>query len=430
MRVALLGIVLLATLSTSAAFPVTTEFFFDPPAPTDRSFVVMQVRDIWRDGCVPFRYTVSRTGDAVVVRFEAWKNSACPAAIYPWNADVPLGVFAAGVYPVTLEVDDFEGIRQLGSRTLVVTEAAPALRIEPQTVPTGVAAAITIANFCPPSVTVLVDGKEAPHQVQSCFTRVVLPAHAAGPVDVKAITPTGTFEVKNAFRYVDPAAAPDRALYERVLVPVLLNGPGAFGSQWRTEAFLTNHSSAGFHSIPSVAAPLPYVPPGTTVPLSIFGERPAGLVLFLPRGVDTGFRYHVRDISRDALNWGTEIPVVREGDTRRRIELAGVPFDPRYRLQLRVYGIDGVSSRLLLTVQPSGEPPQYREVQLAGPCSATPCNSNAPAYASLDLEQLFPTFSGPQTIAISHTGYQPPRLWAFVTVTNDDTQHVTVISPQ
>jgi hypothetical protein len=267
--------------------------------------------------------------------------------------------------------------------------------------------------------TLLVDGVSVPSSVTNCVLTATLPAHAAGPVNVRLITSGGTFDTVNGIHYVDPAATPDPSLYERVLIPVLFKGPGAFGSQWETEAVMTNVSVLG--ALPNVSAALR---PNTSL-WTLFGDRPTGLLLFVPRGSDARFANHIRDVSRDATQWGTEVPVVRESDTQTAIVLPNVPFDRRYRLQLRIYGIDGMGTRLHLwsgTIQ--------KEVELRGPCEARPCNSNQPAYASADLGQLFPAQTGKQTITISQGGYQPLRIWAFVTVTNNETQHVTVISPQ
>ncbi|HEX6086719.1 MAG TPA: hypothetical protein VF266_19465, partial [Thermoanaerobaculia bacterium] len=211
------------------------------------------------------------------------------------------------------------------------------------------------------------------------------------------------------------------------LVPVIYNGEGAFGSRWETNVVMRNLSNFPVISIPDVARPMPEVPGGAPRPISAaFGNRPAGVVLFVPRGSDVAFTSHIRDVSRDAAQWGTEMPVVRERDTREKIIFSNVPSDPRYRLQLRIYGIDGVSVPLAVSAGPNA----VHYLQLGGPCTETPCNSNEPAYASLDLGQRFPPFGLPNTIIVEQQLDQPRRLWAFITVTNNDTQHVTVISPQ
>ena len=405
-----------ALLSLLLAFPLFAQyggyFTTDPVAPTDRSFVVLKIRETWHDGCVPENGRVTRNGNAFTVLYETPRGVGCATATYPWNADALLGVLSAGVYTVTVQVDDYDGLRTVTTHPFVVTEAEPALRYSPPIASTAGGTEITFAGVC--TGTVIVDGAAVPSRVENCNLIATLPAHAPGPVNVRV----GATEIVNAVQYVDPAAAPAESLYVRVLIPVLYNGPGAFGSRWESEIVLQDGSPG---VLPDVSAPL-----GANTSLqTLFGNRAAGLVLFLPRGQEWSFSSHIRDVSRDASQWGTEIQVVRESDTRQNIVLQNVPFDPRYRLQLRIYNIDGVSMRVVVRQGITA-----RDVSVVGPCIARPCNSNQPAYASVDLRQMFPGLTGTQMIEVLQSVLQPLRLWAFVTVTNDETQHVTVISPQ
>ena len=413
-----------ALLSLLLALPLFAQFDgyyrFEPVAPTDRSFVVLQVREVWRDGCLPRRERITINGSAITVRYEVPTGFGCTLALEPWNDDAPLGVLSAGVYTVTVEVQDYQEVKTLATLTLVVTQGGPRLSIAPRIASTAGGTQITIANVCT-QATLIVDGVTVPSSVANCVLTATLPAHAAGPVNVRLITPGRTSDTVNGIHYVDPAATPEESLYERVLIPVLFRGPGAFGSQWETEAVMTNVSVSALGVLPNVSAALR---PNTSL-WTLFGDRPTGLLLFVPRGSDARFANHIRDVSRDATQWGTEVPVVRESDTKATIVLPNVPFDRRYRLQLRIYGIDGVRARIGVS---SGT--THRDVELRGPCAAMPCNSNQPAYASADLGQLFPALAGKQTITVSQGRYQPLRIWAFVTVTNNETQHVTVISPQ
>lgn len=429
MRIVLVGLLLIAALPLSATHPLAPEISFAPPQPTDRSFVVLNVRDVWRDPCVPIQPQVTRSANVITVRFTVPPDVACPAVLAPWEAEVPLGVLAPGIYAVTVEVVDFDGLRKAGARTLVVRESVPAFVVEPQIASTVGGTSVAFRNVCPPAgtpIAVYVGGVAVP-VVPGCPVTVTLPAHAPGAVDVTLTVDGRSSTVVNALQYVDPAAAPDPAVYERVLVPVIFNGAGAFGSLWQTSVTMTNLSATRIDWVPEVSRSLDSLDPERTTSLSAFGDRPTGLVLFLPRGADVRFGYLIRDLSRDASQWGTEIPVVRERDTQAVLVLPNVPFDDRYRLQLRMYDIDGVSSEVVVM---GGTEPVGREVRLVGPCTAGPCNSNQPAYASADLRQLFPALRGAQTIRVYGGSDLPARLWAFVTVTNNETQHVTVISPQ
>ena len=399
----------------------------DPVAPTDRSFVVLQVRQVWRDGCVPRNRQVTRNGNAFTVRYEVPTGGGCPLALTEWIDDAPLGVLPAGVYTVTIEVNDRGPIKPQETLRFVVTEAAPALQIEPRIASTAGGTEIAFPQFCT-AATVTVGGATVPSRVEGCTLIATLPAHAAGPVDVQVRTSARTYDIVNAVQYVDPAAAPDPSLYERVLLPVLYQGPGAFGSQWQTDVVMRNFSQFRVQALPNAAAPQPPVPPGAAVSLaSAFGNRPSGVLLFVPRGSNVGFTSHIRDVSRDATQWGTEMPVVRESEAKDSMAFANVPFDPRYRLQLRIYGFDGVKTPVRVTVDPNA----FRPSRLVrGPCADVPCNSNQPAYLSIDLGSEFPGLSGKHTLFLQQELYHPHPLWAFITVTNNETQHVTVISPQ
>jgi hypothetical protein len=67
-------------------------------------------------------------------------------------------------------------------------------------------------------------------------------------------------------------------------------------------------------------------------------------------------------------------------------------------------------------------------------CPIAPCVSDRPAFRDFDLESIPILRSGnfPSGVDVTiTTGVRGNgRLWAFVSVTNNDTQHVTVYTPQ
>lgn len=420
-----------------ASFPLfAAHYELVPPAPTERTPVTVQVRSTWRDGCLPRNAVVTRTGSRIEVTWTIPSGGGCPLAVTPWNDDVPLGTLAPGLYEVTLRVNDGGTMRVLATRSLEVLESAPAFTVEPRIVSSNAPTEVRIVRevlFCPnQSVAVLVDGVSVPVRRAQCELFATVPARAPGTANVRLVLDGQSIDAAAALRYIDPAAAPDPALYERVLVPVLYEGPGAFGSQWATEAVMINATDTPLESLPDVARPLPRVAARQSVSLfPLFGNRASGLLLFIPRGRDVRFGNLVRDLSRDTQQWGSEVPVVREEDARLEVYLPNVPFDPNYRLQLRVYGLEGVPMQVEVAVQGQGFVPQ-QALQLSAPCATAPCNSNQPAYASADLRQLFPRLTGGRaTIQVRPASHEEhDRMWAFVTVTNNTTQAVTVISPQ
>jgi hypothetical protein len=88
---------------------------------------------------------------------------------------------------------------------------------------------------------------------------------------------------------------------------------------------------------------------------------------------------------------------------------------------LRLYSPSGVMRHWVLT---SGNTRSV--VQLNGPCPFDPCASALPAFAAVDLKLAFPQLSGPARVRVNQS-FDPK--WGFITVTNNETQEVTVISP-
>lgn len=438
MRATLTVIVLFAAVSAHATFE------FEPIAPTDRSYIHLQVREMWRDGCVPGTPGVTRSGNVIEVMWVI-PGGGCPLAVTRWNKDAPIGTLPAGVYDVVVKVDDRGTILTLVTKQLIVTESAPAFSVDPRvvsaTAPGEVQLPICEYFFpVPASLVVEIDGVAVPWQVDAnaCHLTVTLRPHAPGPVDVTVRAGSSTYTAINAIHFVDPAGAPEPSLYERVLVPILYDGPGAYGSQWLTETQMFNASGREVRFLPDVSRPLTSLAPGAETSLSLFGQRPSGLVLFVPRGEALHFGSIVRDVSRDAEDFGTEVPVARERDTDSTLYLPNVPFDSRYRLQLRIYDIDGRSGGVAVRggrLGPAGtQKTDWVSLQIKGPCeegSVPTCNSNQPAYVSIDLTEELALLagSGRQPVWIEPS-FDSRRLWAFVTVTNNETQRVTVISPQ
>jgi hypothetical protein len=140
----------------------------------------------------------------------------------------------------------------------------------------------------------------------------------------------------------------------------------------------------------------------------------------------------VHDVTRDAQNFGTEIPIVRESDFRaNRIVLVGVPTDARFRNTLRVYGDSPVD--VLVTV---GNQAPVRLKMTGGitfPIINFP-DFSVPAYVAFSN---FPTGIGTVRVTIeAEPGFLQPLqplespIWAFITVTNNDTQAISTITPQ
>ncbi|HEX7420416.1 MAG TPA: IPT/TIG domain-containing protein, partial [Thermoanaerobaculia bacterium] len=270
---------------------------------------------------------------------------------------------------------------------------------------------------------------------------VVAPPHLPGTVDITVhqgddATATG------AFTFTGNASD----AFETILLPIY-SPPvhGAFGSEFVTDfqAFNLSRDQALFvYGLTSSlsCSPLLTVPPGLdarAMPLVIAPRnnlRPCsdrsgnpGRLLWLPAGTADFFAANLRvaDVSRSLKSAGVEIPIVRTRDFRTgTIALLGLPLSTvgtGFRQQLRIYSLEPepltVNVTYLLMTVP---------VQLSRGADVFD-----PAYASLSEFFSSPIIDPPPTkmdILIEST--DPARhIWAFATVTNNETQEITIVSP-
>lgn len=156
--------------------------------------------------------------------------------------------------------------------------------------------------------------------------------------------------------------------------------------------------------------------------------------MWVPRQAapNLGFGLLVRDLSRQDEAFGTEIPIVREKDFfDRRFTILNVPADTRYRVALRLYQRSDVFPTSGLTIE-------IRElegdvsplVMTEVPLSPQQADSYRFGYIG-DLLSAHPQLAGKGPLRVDVVGGSKSNpVWAFVSVTNNVTQHVTVISPQ
>ena len=268
----------------------------------------------------------------------------------------------------------------------------------------------------------------------------VVPLNPGSDVTVELPDRTSiTFEDGWHFGLTDPAS------YERIMFPVNFTGRGAHGSDWHSDIVIRNDAPItvgtmplfwGNPAIPTLPSPEPVEPGGK----GNFPEvaRDGGAYLYVPRGLESSFSYasHIVDRSRSTTDLGTEVPVVRAKDTANEIKLLEVPVDPRYRAKLRVYDFDGDNdSRALLTLRnpltKSVLMTMWLELEGSPVCGGiSPCFPDRPSFGVIDLEQL-PQLTGVELVDVTlQGGTNDTRLWAFVSVTSNDTQSVTLYTPQ
>lgn len=290
---------------------------------------------------------------------------------------------------------------------------------------------------------------------------VVAPPQQAGRrVDVRITLADGTDLIgREAFRY-DAQRSDGPSNYVRYLVPIVSrNVRGANASMWLSE--LTVHNPTphllelqapwpGWWNVRGVA-PLthpPLAPPvigpheSALLELDPYPLRHAAFI-YVPRPLASAvaMQLRVRDVSREAEGWGTEIPIVTPDAHKETIRLLDVPTDSRYRATLRVYGDDAHARKVSISVYPlsGAEAIETWTVDLEGIVNVQPDEFPlSPAYAQIDPITPAVQASGHERVRVVVSYVMPPLvdppfvlpIWAFVSITNNTTQQVTTITPQ
>jgi hypothetical protein len=416
-------------LSLVTTIAVADTIRFDPPNPTSRTPVTAHLIGNFSACTSP---TVTRNGRIVSITL-----GSCMLPLQPPVVDLPvdLGLVEAGVYDV---VAGFSTILiAVGEGTLIVQDAAPPFQVMPNVAAfagdeitlSGHDLILCAGGSCTtPGVKF---GGVVASQISATADRITVhaPQHDPGPVDVTIDRGGSVLRSTAAFYYTPKDRSPDPAFYEPVLFPVAFNGAGAFGTLWNTDIQLRNENDyalaiwplSAFNRCVIFECNMLIDPHSTRTTVT---NIPGGLVVFIPRQAmpKIHFGLLVRDLSRQAEALGTEVPVVREKDFfDRPLELLNVPTDPRFRVTLRVYEL-GPTAGLSLVIRP-----------LATDEVLVSTNIFPVGFAQVaDLVVTYPQLAGKGPLRITLTPLFPagPTLWGFVSVTNNETQHVTTISPQ
>jgi IPT/TIG domain. len=228
--------------------------------------------------------------------------------------------------------------------------------------------------------------------------------------------------------------------YERVMLPIFTPPVhGAFGSEFHTDLRVANPGT-GRVSLYGLKQSCGFPCPGVsddTRPYEVDeGEEigpehvePTGdpaqfLWVTKTEGAELAMNLRVHDVTRDDQNFGTEIPIVRDSDWRiNRLTFVGVPTDPRFRNTLRLYGgnypytaLVRVGDRPVVRVPMSLTTHLFDVVY--GVFSDFPSDAGFVSI-TVDFEVDFDSIVAPEV-----------EMWGMITVTNNDTQAITTITPQ
>jgi hypothetical protein len=305
---------------------------------------------------------------------------------------------------------------------------------------------------CPPFV---IFGDVAVPAKEESDTRLVAtaPAHAPGTVDITVALPDGRIgTAHNAYTFA--AGAEDA--WEKVLLPIHLDGavPGSNGTRWKTDFWIRNNGDGPVQLAPwpCETEVCPAVVPLTSILESGFslhnlppffreprgGGNPSRLLFLSRNGAsEVSMQLRVADESRAALNGGTELPVVRNSELLSgRAQLLNVPYDPaHFRLMLRIYDLTYTEAKFAVTLyaqETSEGSTREHVVELTATTDGETGDFRTQAayvqYDFADLEKL-PFF--PDAFRIEVTPLTPgSRYYPLVSVTNNETQLITLVTPQ
>jgi len=225
-------------------------------------------------------------------------------------------------------------------------------------------------------------------------------------------------------------------VFERILLPIAFPGEieGAFGTRWRSEVLLFHDGSTVAEYCPQDCPVHPRGMVRIEPPLS--DTLPSlGAFLHVTSPDDMRFTALLHDQSRAGDNAGTEMPVVRARDYRRRIVLPRVPLRGDFRVTLRIYGEGEAPQdvRVRMYRLDRLEPFVDTNVHLEGIVTAVPNPYPPyPAFAILpDLVRTYPVLEAAASARVEiEAANEGEKIWAFASITNNATQVVTTITPQ
>jgi hypothetical protein len=418
-----------------------------PAAPSTYDTFMLQA---FVPGCMEGATVI--TSSALPPRIDILAKAApCPILPFPYQGipvTGPTGLYQqfsprpAGDYHITVRLQNGASETIVSEGRLVIHEEVPNVEVRPWVAPVAGGTELRVrahgvlclqSSVCPETGIVTIDGQPfTARYVQEELIVDAAPPHAEGAVDV-GIRYNGQDLRSNALLYYyDPRHEPEWSVFDPVLLPVLDSGPGALGSSWETEAIVSGEPTY------YVAASAPGSANDTAGFRRFSGHGfPNGAVFAVPRreSAETHYALRLRETSRNPDSYGTELPVVREKDfVGPPMFFYDVPAGPRFRSKLRVYSLnppEGTNGQVSARLTLSGTRREVTWQPLTWMRPRCTYESCMPTYAELDLDTLswIPEIRAGGRFDLSFwTNYA--NAWAFVSVVDNTTQSVSVISPR
>jgi hypothetical protein len=235
--------------------------------------------------------------------------------------------------------------------------------------------------------------------------------------------------------------------WSRILLPVIMDEtPGANGALWKAELTGLIDDTEGLRHDPSGCGGRE--DPCATPPLKrAFDMRQQDFIVtqghaqFIYVDKPHAHQFHVTtrvyDANREDETAGAFVPSARDEDfSEDGFALIGIPVATQFRSALRIYDYDaheGAEVLVELYGDDDAEPFASNVYTLdAGPFPQTFTTAQLPAQPALALIDLTPLV-GPATYERFRVSVRPVtpglRLWGIVSITNNETHHVSVLTP-
>ncbi|HEV2720851.1 MAG TPA: hypothetical protein VG323_12590 [Thermoanaerobaculia bacterium] len=223
--------------------------------------------------------------------------------------------------------------------------------------------------------------------------------------------------------------------FSPILLPVYTAPtPGAYGSLWISEVMLHNPEALPMTIVVctdecrDVTLPAGSHSDALSSYAAAAGQPPGLLIgVYLPSSLSVSLR--VRDVSRSAQSFGVELPPVNFGPGTfiYRRQLLNVPLASPFRYKLRLYDVGGGPRTAHVHVfdDDTGDDLLEADVPLSvsrrlsygeiDPFSFAIVSQRAGHHARIEIS--------------AQDGGAINTMWALLTITNNDTQEVTAVTP-
>ena len=298
--------------------------------------------------------------------------------------------------------------------------------------------------------------------------RDLLAANANAPLSVRFTGPAAGIEVStrasvfSAQAHLDTNLSNDDAYrtlsfgnagdWSRILVPFAASElPGASGSLWKTEISgiiesdtLPALSASGCGGLEDPCSPPPLNRLFDAAAEDLVFDTLGPQFLYVGRedAAKVKLATRVYDVSKSVTTAGAFIPMARDEDfSTEGFSLIAIPVAPQFRSTLRLYDATGAAGRdVELTLYGDAEDVPFlhtvvRLFTIDGQGQATTALLPLyPASAQVNLSSLVPALYtrvrvSARPLLPNQAPFEPMQLWGFVSITNNQTSHVTVVAP-